>query len=706
MKKILTSLTFVLWALALGYGQTPTLESIKSYPFPSELNAAAQGSRMAWAVDEQGRRNVYVAEGPDFKARRITNFMNDEGQEITGLSLSDDGKWVVFVRGGDHGSNWDDELPVNPTFAAAPLKVKVISVPFDGSSEAKVLSEGDAPVISPKGNMVAFIKNNQAWSVPIDGSSEAKNLFTSRGTTGSLQWSPDGSSLAFVSSRGDHSLIGVFRNADTPIQWIAPSFSRDGFPSWSPDGAHIAFVRTPGGGGEPDSILMRRHQPWSIWTGDVKTAQATPLWKAPKTLAGSFPTTHGLVNLNWAAEEKITFLSYHDGWPHLYSIPEKGGEPMLLTPGKFMVEYVRLSPDKKSLVFCANHGVDPLDIDRRHVIRVPVSKASMEFITTGAGLEWAPVVLGNSQVVCISATAQRPPLPAVKTNSALKLIGEDLLPKDYPLKNLVTPKQITFKSPDGFMIHGQLFEPVGGAGKKPAIIYVHGGPPRQMLLGWHYSDYYSNAYASNQYLASLGFVVLVVNYRLGIGYGYEFHQPDKAGSNGASEYIDIKAAGEWLASQPNVDAARIGIYGGSYGGYLVALALGKDSKLFAAGVDIHGVHDRTIERTRNILSPDKYERAPDAEKAIQVAWESSPTAYVSTWTSPVLIIHGDDDRNVRFSQSTDLVRRLEKKGVPLETLVIVDDTHHWMRYSNAIKVYRATAEYFTRKLMTKVDTSR
>ncbi len=219
-----------------------------------------------------------------------------------------------------------------------------------------------------------------------------------------------------------------------------------------------------------------------------------------------------------------------------------------------------------------------------------------------------------------------------------------------------------------------------------------------MLLGWNYSDYYSNAYATNQYLVSLGYTVLVVNYRLGIGYGYEFHQAANAGTFGASEYKDIKAAGEWLARQQGVDPAKIGIYGGSYGGYLVALALGRDSKLFAAGVDIHGVHDRTVGRISDLLLPDKFERAPDAEKAAQLAWESSPTSSVDTWTSPVLIIHGDDDRNVRFSQSTDLVQRLEAKGVELETLVIVDDTHHWMRHQNSIQVGKATVNFFQRKL--------
>ena len=149
---------------------------------------------------------------------------------------------------------------------------------------------------------------------------------------------------------------------------------------------------------------------------------------------------------------------------------------------------------------------------------------------------------------------------------------------------------------------------------------------------------------------------------------------------------------------PGIDPARIGIYGGSYGGYLTALALGRDSRLFATGVDIHGVHDRTIDRMQNILYPDAYERAPDAAQAAEVAWQSSPVSAVDSWTSPVMIIHGDDDRNVRFSQSTDLVQRLRNKGVSIETLVIVDDTHHFMMHANALKVNRATAEYLAKQL--------
>jgi dipeptidyl aminopeptidase/acylaminoacyl peptidase len=195
-------------------------------------------------------------------------------------------------------------------------------------------------------------------------------------------------------------------------------------------------------------------------------------------------------------------------------------------------------------------------------------------------------------------------------------------------------------------------------------------------------------------------VVLSVNYRLGIGYGYEFHQPPAAGARGASEYLDVQAAAEFLRTLPQVDPARIGIYGGSYGGFLTAMALARNSDLFAAGVDIHGVHDWTTERARTLMNRERYEEAPDVVKALEIAWRSSPVSSMATWRSPVLVIHADDDRNVRFTQSTDLVRRLTERGVPHETMVIPEDTHHFLRYANVLAVDSATAAFLERHLGT------
>lgn len=678
--------------------QSFTLNQVKSYPFPSNLTSAATGTRIAWAVNKEGLRNIYVAEGPDYKARRLTSYMEDDAQAISSLSLSADGNWCVYIRGGDFGSNWDDALPVNPTFNPDLPKVQIWSIRFEGGDPI-LLGVGENPVISPRSNEVVFVRGGQIWKVLIDGSDKAKKAFSTRGKNDSPVWSPDGSKLAFRSNRGGHSFIGIFQDMDTPILWADPSFSRDESPRWSGDNNQLVFIRQPGRGGAVDSILAARHNAWKIMSYNISAGEGRLLWEAPKTLKGSVPSTQGRTNLHWA-NSRIVFLSYHDGWPHLYSIPEDGGKALLLTPGEFMAEYI--SHNGKWLVFAGNTGEDKFDIDRRHIVRVSVDKPDMEVMTPGEGLEWTPFIIGDSSAMAyISAGAQNPPMVTVMNlkNREKKILAEELIPEDFPIKKMVVPSQVIFEAPDGTPIHATMFQTSGSTKRKPAIIYVHGGPPRQMLLGWHYSSYYSNAYAMNQYLASQGFVVLSVNYRLGIGYGYEFHKPSDGGTRGASEYQDVKAAGEWLANQSFVDPEKIGIYGGSYGGYLTAMALGRDSDLFATGVDIHGVHDRTINRIRGVLLPDQYERAPDAELMAKIAWESSPVSSVPTWISPVLIIHADDDRNVPFSQSTDLVQRLLEKGVDIETLVIVDDTHHFMMFANQMKVNKAAAEYLIRKLM-------
>jgi len=685
MKK-LSLILFVLFSASNISAQSFTLKSVLSYPFPTQLVAAPVGAKIAWAANEQGKRNIYVAEAPGYKAVKITDYMDDDGQELTSLAISADGKRIVFVRGGDHGGR--DGGPVNANSSPIAPKVQVFSVSFEGG-DIVTLGEGDNPVISPNSDQVIFAKNGQVMVSPLDGTSAAKNLFYAKGINGAYKWSPDGKKIAFISNRSDHSFLGIYTDQQTPVKWLLPSFSKDNTPVWSPDGNDIAFIRTPGVGGETDSILTKKHQPWAIWTVNVNTGAGKMIWKAPETLRGSFPSIDGGTNLLWA-EGKIVFTSYEDGWPHLYAINPDGSKRLLLTPGNFAVENIKLSADKNTLVFAANKGEDADDMDRRHIYKVSVNQANMQALTIGKGIEAYPVIAADNQTVfCLSSTAERPLLPAlITTGKALELIGESLIPNDFPLKDMVTPKHVIFKAADGNSVYGQLFSPKKVGKNQPAIIYVHGGPQRQMFLGWNPMDYYSIDYALNQYLVNIGFTVLSVNYRLGIGYGYDFHKPLKAGAQGASEYQDIKAAGEWLAAQPNINKNKIGIYGGSYGGYLTALALGKDSKLFAAGVDIHGVNNRFTTSDQEGKKP-----APDAALAAQIAEASSPVSYVNTWTSPTLIIHADDDRNVAFNQSVDLIKRFEDKKFDFEFLAIPDDTHHWMKFSNGLKVSEATADF-------------
>jgi dipeptidyl aminopeptidase/acylaminoacyl peptidase len=215
-----------------------------------------------------------------------------------------------------------------------------------------------------------------------------------------------------------------------------------------------------------------------------------------------------------------------------------------------------------------------------------------------------------------------------------------------------------------------------------------------MLPAWHYSAYYANAYAMNQYLCSKGYIVLSVNYRAGIGYGRDFRLAPKQGPRGASEYQDIVAAGKYLASRIDVDPKKIGLWGGSYGGYLTAMGLARNPELFAAGVDIHGVHDWAW-RGRDFVPGGAW---GITEELMNLAYQSSPVADLSKWRAPVLLIHGDDDRNVMFEQTIDLAQRLREQNVPTELLVLPDEVHGFLRYTSWLQVFQATDDFFERNL--------
>jgi dipeptidyl aminopeptidase/acylaminoacyl peptidase len=700
-------LALSLWAAVPlpAQGVAFTLPQVLGYPFPGELVASPTRPQIAWVLTERGVRNIWIAEGPGYEPRRLTDYREDDGQELTNLGLSADGRHLVYVRGGDHGANWpaDGNLMPNPASSPIQPEMQVWAIPTAGGSP-RLLGAGDEPAISPQSERVVFLRDRQIWVAPIDGSKPAARLFFTRGSNGSPVWSPDGRTVAFVSDRDDHSFIGLYTSDDQPIRYLAPSTSRDSSPRWSPDGKRVAFVRQAGRGGPQQSLLDQHPAPWAIWTADASSGEGRVVWRSPETLLGSFPRTQGGANLNWAAGDRLVFLADLDQWPHLYSVPLEGGNPLLLTPGEFMVEYLVMTPDRRSVVYNANAGPDRDDIDRRHVYRVPVDAARPAALTSGRGIEWTPVVSGDGGTAAyISAGAQAPPLPAVVPlagDGPARVLGADRVPADFPRAQLVTPESVVVQAADGTPVRCQLFLPREGKARKPAVIFVHGGPPRQMLLGWHYMVYYANAYAVNQYLASRGFVVLSVNYRLGIGYGFALHHPDHAGTRGAAEYQDVLAAGRYLQGRSDVDPEQIGIWGGSYGGYLTALALGRNSEVFAAGVDIHGVHDwsarmNVAELATSAALADGITEA-DVKEALRVAWDSSPVASVSTWRSPVLFIHGDDDRNVQVHQTVDLVRRLAGTRVAFEETVIPDEIHDFLLYKTWLKVDAATAAYFER----------
>jgi dipeptidyl aminopeptidase/acylaminoacyl peptidase len=307
------------------------------------------------------------------------------------------------------------------------------------------------------------------------------------------------------------------------------------------------------------------------------------------------------------------------------------------------------------------------------------------------------MISDGKAIALLHSDARRPARPAMLLGpGTIRDLATEANPSHFTDRELVAPEPVVVSAADGLQLHGQLFLPTesGAHERYPAVIFFHGGSLRQMLLGWHYMNYYHNAYALNQYLASKGYVVLSVNYRSGIGYGMEFREALNYGATGASEFNDVQGAGLYLRSRPDVDPKRIGVWGGSYGGYLTALALARASDLFAAGVDFHGVHEWNLE-IRNFVP--EYDPQVRQDRA-RLAFESSPMASVKTWRSPVLLIHGDDDRNVPFSETGQLVEALRKQRVEFEQLIFPDEIHGFLTHHRWVEAYHAAADFFDRHL--------
>jgi dipeptidyl-peptidase-4 len=668
---------------------TFTLEQVLSPPYPWELVSAKNADRIAWVFYSQGERNVWTAAAPDFKPVNLTGFARDEVFEIPEVQIADDGKTVVFVKGGDPNSEgWVTNSRSDPKG----MEQAIWAVRTDTGQLWRV-AKGREPVLSPDGQWLLIEKEGSIYSAPLIPPSdptdvpEPELLFRAAGQNGSPRWSPDSTRIAFVTRRNDHSFIGIFDTTKRKITWIAPTVCRDSGPAWSADGTKILFQRRPGL--QYGQTGSRRYWRWSepvadvaFWLADAEKGTAEEIWQFPD----EEPRFYSFRDFELTANDRILFKAEHDNWAHVFSMPLTGGDPVDLTPGDAFVEHLGLSPDGSILFFSSNLS----DIHGRHIWKVPTDGTGKAVQLTRDGtIGTYPVALSSGdKVAFLYATALHPTSIATvpARGGEIEVIAPEKLPAQYPMDDLVVPELVVVKAPDGLDIPCQLFLPKDAkpGDRRPGVVYTHGGPIRQMLLGWHYMEFYSEAYGINQYFANNGYVVLSINYRSGIGYGRSFRNAPDTGARGAAEYQDIVAGAKYLQNRPEVDPEKIGKWGLSYGGLLTAMALARNSDIFKVGVDMAGVHDWS---QRGRL---------DAEER-KLARESSPVAFIGTWTSPILFIHGDDDRNVDFQQTTDLVHKLrEKGGVHIELMIAPDEPHEFMLYKNRMEAYNRTFEFIYR----------
>ena len=704
----LVVLLLVLGSPLPGRAQSFSIDDILSPGYPMSLVSAREADRIAWIEFERGMRNLYTAAAPAFRPLRLTDYEDDDGHDMSEAQISDDGSIVTFLRG--HTPN-DDGWIANVKSYPRGTERAIWAASTRGGEPWRV-AEAWNVALSPDGKWVAYSKGGAIHRAAVNPGTynaeavdEAPPLFSTYGENQEPVWSPDSKKIAFVSDRGDHSFIGIYDTESPSILYLAPGVDRDTSPTWSADGTRVAFIRRPGlpfgdqaDPGDateddlPDGLLTASFAggyDWSIWVADVDKGAGREIWHNEPG-----DELHREVReILWAGDH-VLYQAEPDGWRHYYSVSvsRPDGEAVLLTPGDGIAEHISLSSDGRTLYYATNAG----DIDRRHLWKVPTSGGPAVQISRGDGVETYPAVLASDEAVATLAGGSARPLSvAVVPTDGGEARFITSLPEEYPLDRHVTPEAVTLTAEDDFEFYNQIFLPpdLQPGEKRPALLFIHGGSRRQMLLGYHYMHFYHMSYAMNQYFANKGYIVMSVNYRSGIGYGREFRNAPGRGGEGNTEYQDVIAVGRYLQSRPDVDTDRIGVWGLSYGGILTAHALARNSDVFAAGVDMAGVHLRGSSIDPEVLS-----------------YRSSAISAVEGWTSPVLLMHGDDDRNVPFSQTVGLVQALRAQGVPHELIVFPDDVHDSLLYERWLIAFGATEEFFERAMIRgepiRVDGSR
>ena len=681
--------------MTLAAGAHPaafTLNDVTQAPFPSDMLAAPTGAAVAWVFNARGCSNIWVADpSHGAKARQITPYTED-GFDIGELAWSPDTKSIAFTR----GESLEDETPANVNNSPeGPMPKEVWVVATAGGVPHKV-GAGGSPSFSPDGSRLLFVDKKRILTVAASGDGDAQPLLIDQGTVDSLTWAPDGKRLAFVSHRGSHSLIGVYNFVDQTIVWLSPSLDYDSSPAFSPDGARIAFVHVLAEKTPPEFFSQRSGRPWSIWTADVKTGQGRRVWIADAGPGSVFHPTFSATNdvpsatnLFWTNHDDLVFLWEKSGWLHLYAVPVRGGAARALTAGKFEVTHVVFSQDRKRLVYSSTQD----DTDRTHIWMVDAEHGSAVRAAQSHALEDLPQIGADGALFALQSDGNQPLHPVVlSAGGQWRRLAPEAIPSSFPSSKLVMPQAVTFTAKDGQETHAQLFLPRETTSKPhPAILFFHGGPQRQMLLGFNPKRAYSWIYAFNQYLVAEGYIVLSVNYRGGTGYGLDYREADNFGPGGGSELNDLVGAITYLRGRQDVDSHRLGIWGPSYGGLMTALGLARASDALAAGVDYAGIHNWST-----FLS--SVGEPIDGGDANRRAVESSPIATIDQWHSPVLLVQADDDRIVPSQQAAELIEGLRSHNIDHDVIMIPNEIHDLARYSSWMMLFNAADVYFDRHL--------
>ena len=582
--------------------------------------------------------------------------------------------------------------------------------------------------LSPDGAEVAFAWNKsgtfEIYSAPIERE-RIYQLTDAKERSVSPRWSPDAKQLAFLRDSGGNERFDIWlvdRDGETERNLTNEPDVMHREIAWSHDGSHIAYVANVGGKGFAIHVI-------DVTTGtkraltDGQFDDAQPRW-SPNGMRLLFSSRRESVRTNsdlyvvsadggtptkletrdvdgesfegdWSEDgSRIAFTTntrrrYEVAVATLDGDQVKRVEP--LTKSIFDETAPAWRPDDRAVLYLHNEEAEA------SIRRVFVVSHADHAVADRPGVHNSMRVGPDGDLVAYLFSGAREPWDVYVTRERMteprRLTRS--LPASIDPATLVEPVHVRYPGAMGSEIPALLYIPhaeaIRGDGPPPAIVHVHGGPTSQHYRWWD---------RASQWFANNGYVVLAPNIRGSTGYGREFQEANRR-DWGGKDLEDVVKGLDWLAKQRIADAKRVGIYGGSYGGYLTLMSLAMYPDRWAAGVSVVGVvswktmYDTTRGDLREYLVREFGDPIRDAERYR----DRSPLTHVSKIEAPLMILQGENDPRVPLSEAEQVVAALRSAGKMHEYYVYKGEGHGFRMRENMIDSVRRAGEWFDRYLL-------
>jgi dipeptidyl aminopeptidase/acylaminoacyl peptidase len=388
----------------------------------------------------------------------------------------------------------------------------------------------------------------------------------------------------------------------------------------------------------------------------------------------------------WLSDgETVFYGSEESGWAHLYTVHAGGDAPRALTSGTWEVQRADLSDDGRSFLLHTNEG----DFAQVHLWTLDLASGRRTQITTAEGRQDAVASPDGGTLAVVHSSANRPPelyLQANRAGAAPRRVTESTTP-EFRSYDWIAPEIVMIPASDGAQVPARLYRPRAGAPNRAAVVFVHGAGYLQNVHKW-WSTYYRE-YMFHHLLAARGYAVLDLDYRASAGQGRDWRTAIYRHMGGRDLDDQVDAA-RWLVREMGVDSTRIGIYGGSYGGFITLMAMFTRPGVFAAGAALRPVTDWAHYNhgyTARILN------APQDDSTAYR--RSSPIYFAEGLRGRLLICHGMVDDNVHFSDTVRLVQRLIELGKDdWEAAIYPVEPHGFQRADSWRDEYRRILRLF------------